>query len=228
MALMPDRHPVYIELGSKRVFAGAIDWPGWCRSDRDESLALEALLGYGARYAAAMTAVAVMVVLPAGPDEIVVTERLPGDATTDFGAPGAIPSADQRPIGDDYGHLANLLQAAWLAFGRAVAAAEGHELRKGPRGGGRDLSAIVRHVVDANRSYLGRVAWKSAPTPEGTMRGQLAMQLSEALGALARAADGAQPSAGPRGGKLWPPRYFVRRVVWHLFDHAWEIEDRVI
>jgi hypothetical protein len=28
--------PVYLEVGKKRVFAGALDWPGWCRGGRDE------------------------------------------------------------------------------------------------------------------------------------------------------------------------------------------------
>ncbi|MGH2773763.1 MAG: hypothetical protein ACRDIU_11590 [Actinomycetota bacterium] len=34
---------VFVENGSKRVFAGAVDWPGWCRSGKDEQEALEAL-----------------------------------------------------------------------------------------------------------------------------------------------------------------------------------------
>ena len=34
------------------------------------------------------------------------------------------------------------------------------------------------------------------------------------------------PPPGPRGGKRWLPRYFVRRVGWHVLDHALEIEDR--
>ncbi|MEA2520619.1 MAG: hypothetical protein QOI81_265, partial [Actinomycetota bacterium] len=34
------------------------------------------------------------------------------------------------------------------------------------------------------------------------------------------------PATGPRGGAMWSPRYFVRRAAWHVFDHAWEIEDR--
>jgi hypothetical protein len=34
------------------------------------------------------------------------------------------------------------------------------------------------------------------------------------------------PAAGPRGGKIWSVRYFVRRTAWHALDHAWEIEDR--
>ncbi|MGA9161658.1 MAG: hypothetical protein WB297_12460 [Actinomycetota bacterium] len=35
------------------------------------------------------------------------------------------------------------------------------------------------------------------------------------------------PTAGPRRGKRWVPGYFVRRVAWHVLDHAWEIEDRI-
>src|SRR5438094_753449 len=42
--------PVYLEIGKKRTFAGAVQWPGWCRSGRDESAALQALFEYGPRY----------------------------------------------------------------------------------------------------------------------------------------------------------------------------------
>ena len=38
---MPTR--VYIEIGKRRVFASAADWPGWARSGKDEKSALEAL-----------------------------------------------------------------------------------------------------------------------------------------------------------------------------------------
>ena len=34
----------YLEVGAKRVFAGALDWPGWCRSARREEV-----LGAGGR-----------------------------------------------------------------------------------------------------------------------------------------------------------------------------------
>src|SRR5260370_8581235 len=43
---------VYLEIGEKRVFASALDWPGWTRSARDEQGALEALAAYAPRYAA--------------------------------------------------------------------------------------------------------------------------------------------------------------------------------
>jgi hypothetical protein len=31
---------------------------------------------------------------------------------------------------------------------------------------------------------------------------------------------------GPLVDKGWPVRYVIRRVVWHVLDHTWEIEDR--
>jgi hypothetical protein len=39
----PGDHAIYLEVGDKRVFAGAIDWPAWARSGRDDDAALEAL-----------------------------------------------------------------------------------------------------------------------------------------------------------------------------------------
>ena len=47
---MPTSIPVYLEVGARRTFAGALDWPGWCRSGRDETAALAALVAYGGRY----------------------------------------------------------------------------------------------------------------------------------------------------------------------------------
>ena len=34
--------PIYLEIGQKRIFAGSVAWPGWCRSGRDEASALAA------------------------------------------------------------------------------------------------------------------------------------------------------------------------------------------
>ena len=48
------------------------------------------------------------------------------------------------------------------------------------------------------------------------------------LNALTAAVRGETPERGPRGGVIWTPRYFVRRVGWHVLDHIWEIENRVV
>jgi hypothetical protein len=220
--------PVYLEAGSKRTFAGAIDWPGWCRSGRDEPSALAALIAYRPRYVRAIHAVNLEVAFAEMPPSLVVVERLEGSATTDFGAPGAVPAADASPIGErELDHFAALLNACWLAFAAAATAAEAKPLRKGPRGGGRDLPDIIQHVVDANRAYLLKLAWKPTIDAGAGPADQMDQMLDQVLKALTAAAAGELPTRGPRGGKLWAPRYFVRRVAWHVLDHAWEIEDRV-
>ena len=153
-----------------------------------------------------------------------VTERLTGDATTDFGAPSIAPGADGRPIdGADLRRLEAILNACWRAFDRAVEAAEGKTLAKGPRGGGRDLAKIVAHVVDADGGYVRMLGRKVEPGPNAS---EIDRTRAAVLDALAVTAVEGPPPPGPRGGKRWLPRTFVRRVAWHVLDHAWEIEDR--
>jgi len=154
---------VYLEIGMKQTFAGALDWPGWCRSGPDEAVALQALLDYGPRYARALRQARLGFVAPKDASRFVVRERLAGNATTDFGAPDMPTAQDSDSIEDtELRHFQAVLKAGWRTFDAAVAAATGMQLRKGPRGGIR-----------------------------------------------------------------WTPRRFVRRVAWHVLDHAWEIEDRL-
>jgi hypothetical protein len=87
-----ERFDVYLEVGAKRVFACAVDWPGWCRSGSDEATALRALLDYGPRYAAVVRSTRLGFDAPTRLEELRVVERLVGNATTDFGALGVIPS----------------------------------------------------------------------------------------------------------------------------------------
>jgi hypothetical protein len=37
---------VFIESGNRRVFASALDWPGWARSAKTQEVALVALADY--------------------------------------------------------------------------------------------------------------------------------------------------------------------------------------
>jgi len=223
---VPRTHSVYIEAGKRRVFAGAVDWPGWCRSGRDEDAALEALVAYGLRYGAVVGRSVRGFSAPSEVSALEVVERLPGDATTDFGAPGAVPTSDQQPVDDaDTKRLVAILRACWRAFDRTAEAATGATLRKGPRGGGRELDAIVQHVVEAEQSYLrqlgGQYRWTEGGATAETQRLRRAV-----LATVAAGARGELPAEGPRGGSRWPPRYFVRRAAWHVLDHAWEVEDR--
>jgi hypothetical protein len=212
---------VYLEIGQRRTFAGALHWPGWCRSGRDEAAALQALADYGPRYARVLRLAGLEFELPADLAALAVVERLEGDASTDFGAPGQAPASDARPVDDDeLARFRALLQACWQAFDQAVSAAAGKALRKGPRGGGRDLEGLVEHVLGSDRAYLGRIGWKLEKD-----QGREAVR-QEIMDGLAASARGELPAQGPRGGRRWTPRYFVRRVACHVLDHAWEIEDR--
>jgi hypothetical protein len=213
--------PVYVEQGSKRVFAGALDWPGWCRGARDEAGALEALAASAPRYARALRGTRLGFHPPREPAFHVV-ERLPGGAGTDFGAPGEVPTADAAPLDEaDLRRLLAVLRACWRTFDAIAAGAEGVTLATGPRGGGRPLSKIVDHVLESDGAYLRALGWK--PPRDGS--DPVALRDAVAAG-LAASARGEIPARGPRGGVRWTARYLVRRSAWHVLDHAWEIEDR--
>jgi len=64
-------------VGKRRVFASAADWPGWGRSGKDETSAMEALANAQVRYAAVPKAARIAFAPTAGFD---VVERLPGES----------------------------------------------------------------------------------------------------------------------------------------------------
>ena len=206
---------VYLEIGKSRVFASAADWPGWTRAGKDEKLALEALAAAAPRYALVAKAARIAFAPGAGFE---VVERLPGDATTDFGAPGAIAKAESKRLTKkEAGRLSALVAACWTVFDRVVETAPA-TLRKGPRGGGRDRDAIVDHVLGAETSYARKLGLRLKQPAAGD-----AAAVREHRNAIV---------AGLRGGTKgvtdggWPARYIARRTAWHATDHAWEIEDR--
>jgi hypothetical protein len=210
---------VSIEAGPKKVFASAVEWPGWCRSGKTEVLALEALATYAARYAivADEAGLAIATVDPGGFD---VVDRVPGGAGTEFGVPSVVIDLDRRPVtAADAERIAGLVAAAWTVFDHVVAGAPA-ELRKGPRGGGRDRDKVVAHVVESDWGYAREMGLR-IPQPDPTDRAAVQDERAALLDTLG------QPSGGsPLAGRRWPVRYAARRIAWHALDHAWEIEDR--
>ena len=210
---------VYLEVGSKRVFACALAWPGWCRSGKTEELALEALADYVPRYKVVAERARIAFPTTAG-DKLRVIERLRGSGTTDFGAPGESASSDDDPVsGAEAKRLAKLVTASWAVLDQAAADAPA-ELRKGPRGGGRDRDKIVDHVLGAEAAYARKI---------GVKHRQPAIDDKAAVKALRDAIVavlGAPWDGTPPAPKGWPPRYAARRFAWHVLDHAWEIQDR--
>jgi hypothetical protein len=218
---MGDAVEVYLEVGAKKTFAGAVEWPGWCRGGRAEADALQALAAYGPRYQAVVGRTTPALHAPEDVSRLKVVERLKGGTGTDFGVPGEAPAADERPLDEaELDRFRRLLTRCWSAFDAAAAAAVGVELRKGPRGGGRDLDKIVGHVREADEAYLQGLGSK---VPRAADSATLRKVILDALSARARGQSPADPNKVKR---LWSPRYHVRRAAWHLLDHAWEIEDR--
>ena len=203
-----------METGRRRVFATVLAWPGWCRSGRDEAAALETLAAARARYrpVAALAGLS----LPDGGFDVV--ERVAGGATTDFGAPEGMSAGDREPWSPgEADRTAALLRAVWATLD-GVAATAPLELRRGPRGGGRDRDGVVAHVLGAESAYARKCGLRErAPAPAD------AVAVAAFRARLVDAISGT--GAGSPAGS-WPPRYAARRIAWHVLDHAWEIEDR--
>lgn len=214
---------VYVEVGLRRTFACALDWPGWCRSGKTADAALGALADYGVRYAAVAERAGVsFTAAPAEDvaDHLEVVEQLKGSAGTDFGVPERTAEADARRLTTAKAEeQAALVRASWDVFADVVAGAP-PELRKGPRGGGRDRDKIVEHVVQAEAAYARKIGIRRKP-PDVTDRAVVTELRDAILDVLSRASSGE-----PIGEKGWRPRYAARRIAWHVLDHAWEIEDR--
>jgi hypothetical protein len=215
------RVAIAVEQGAKKVFATAVDWPGWSRSGKTEELALEALVDAAARYAG--VAIASGESFPAAVvvgDDLEVVERSPGNSGTDFGVPSLVTDHDRRPVSAPQGdRLRRLVGAAWSAFDRTANDAPA-ELRKGPRGGGRDRDKIIDHVLGADHAYSHEMGLRVAPPARDDPSSIEAMR-SAMLDLLAQPSDGS-----PLGGRRWPPRYAAHRIAWHALDHAWEIQER--
>ena len=207
---------IYVELGGKKAIAWSLEWPGWCRIRTSEEAALQALTDTEARYR--------LIAQRAGqdfaPGDFVIVERLQGNANTAWGVPSVLASAETGPI-DATTSQRNvaLLRASWDMLEEIVATSPA-ELRKGPRGGGRDRDEIWRHVIEAERVYARKIGVRNKPF-EMNDKSALKLMREEIVAVLSK------PSTGePLVSGGWNASYAVRRMAWHVVDHIWEIEDR--
>jgi hypothetical protein len=195
---------VYIESGGKRTFASAADWPGWSRSGKGEGLALEALAAYAPRYA--KVAKLARVDFPEDATTFTVIERLKGNATTDFGAPGVPAKSESKSLTAlEARRMVALVEACWKYLDQVRARAP-EELRKGPRGGGRDREKMYAHVLDAEVGYGPAIGVRVKKSDRDALR---------------------EAFLNPNKDTKWPVAYAMRRIAWHALDHAWEMEDRI-
>ncbi len=212
---------VTLEIGpkGKKVVAVAPDWPGLERGAKTGEAAIERLRAYLPRY----SQVAKLAEMDTEFDTITnveVVEQYPGTGSTDFwGISFAFSSLDKQGMsGDELERELTLMQACWAFFDdvrRRVSA----ELRKGPRGGGRDRDRIVRHIFANEQDWAKGLG---VHTPDD------ALLTDEGLKAHREAYCHAirdYHAQGKLAGK-WPLRYLIRHTAFHTLDHAWEMEDK--
>jgi hypothetical protein len=212
---------VMVERGKKkRQVASAFDWPGWDRSAKSEDDALTVLAAYRPRFAK-IAKLAGQGDEFAETGDFVVVERLEGVGMTDF---YGLSFRSARPEYEQLSEAAcerkiALLRACWTYFDD-VASRVSTELRKGPRGGGRDRDLIVRH---ANGAEIAEFAKKV-----GVITPLEARQDPVALRAHRDAFCDAIRDYNARGvsARTWTVQFVIRHSAYHMLDHAWEMEDR--
>ena len=218
---MTDSLRVILEVGkSRKVVAGAMDWPGLDRWGTSEDDAVAKLLRYGDRYVAVAERAGLGAAFRRA-TEVDVVERVPGSSSTDFWGVAHVPSQIEREVlsATALERRLEVLQACWAPFD-AVAAAVSVELRPGGRGGGRSHDQIVRHVYATEPDQFSRKIEVRTPIGEVVTGDGLEAHRRAYLDAFrAYNAEG-------RAARTWPIQFLIRRTANHVMDHAWEIEDR--
>ncbi len=219
---MPIR--VVLERGpkAKKFVAFAVDWSGWSRGAKTAEGALETLAAYRSRYRSIAARAGLGRAFDrAGPLEV-VEDRL-GTGSTDFWAISFSPSSlEQEPMdAAELERKITLLRACWAYFDD-VASRVSPEMRKGPRGGGRDRDTIIRHTIRVESEDFAKRVGLVVPEGGALTSGALAPYRSAYLEAMRAYQRG--EFNGPM--RSWTLAFLVRHSAFHTMDHAWEMEDK--
>jgi hypothetical protein len=219
---MDGKLAVTLEVGlkGKQVVAVACGWPGLERGAKTVDAAVARLQSYRPRYLP-VARLAGLEEEFASSSEITVVEQYQGTGSTDFwGISFAFSSVGAEPLSaEELARALGLMRACW-AFFDAVRARVSAQMRKGPRGGGRDRDRIVSHVIGVEQDWAKKVGVGTPDGPEAPDDAALQAYrdtFCEALRAHHR--DGRQ-------ARNWPLRYLTRHTAYHTLDHAWEMEDK--
>jgi hypothetical protein len=205
----------------KRAVAFAVDWPGWSRGAKTPELALELLESYRGRYRLVAVAAGLADEFDAAGPLDIAEDRV-GAGSTDFWGISFTPSGfEQEPMEDtELDRKIGLLRSSW-GFFDAVASRVSAEMRKGPRGGGRDRDEIIGHTLRVESldfaKRLGlQVPEGAALTPKGLR------DYRETYVATMRSYNAGE---GKRM-RSWNLPFLIRHSAFHTMDHAWEMEDK--
>ena len=213
---------VVIEATPKKAFAWAIDWPGWCTVGQDRGPRARGAWPPTRRATPSRRAEAAGRSPGAPASELRGRRGTGGGGGTDFGVPSVDHAdSDRRPVTAAEAERLARARRGRLDRLRPVAAAAPAELRKGPRGGGRDRDKMV-----APRHRIRRVLRPRDRPPRAARPVRRSATVIEATRAAMLEVLGRPSDGSPLAGRKWPPRYAARRIAWHALDHAWEMEDR--
>jgi len=205
----------------KKAAAFAVDWPGWSRGAKTAELALEALESYRDRYRpVAASARMAKEFDAAGPLEVI--EDRVGPGSTDFwGISFAPSSVEQEPMDRaELDRKIKLLRSCWSFFD-GVAERVSAEMRRGPRGGGRDRDQIIIHTIGTESGLFAKRIGLRIPVGAAlSADGRLAFR--EAYVAAMRAYNAGE---GKRM-RSWTLPFLIRHSAFHTMDHTWEMEDK--
>jgi hypothetical protein len=206
----------------KRVVAVALDWPGWSRGAKTSEEALATFESYRERY----RPVAVLAGMGAEFDSagaVDVVEEKVGTGSTDFWGISFSPASMEHGQIDDaeLERKISLLRAAWAYFD-GVAAGVSPEMRKGPRGGGRERDEIIRHVFRVESLDFAKQVGLLMPD-DGVPSAEAWRQYRDDYVAAMRAYNAGEVEKQMRS---WTLPFLIRHTAFHTLDHAWEMEDK--
>jgi hypothetical protein len=206
----------------KRAVAFAVDWHGWSRGAKTSDVAVETLESYRERYRPIADLAGMAREFDhAGLIEIV--EEKVGTGSVDFWGISFSPASMERdPLDEaELERGITLLRACWAFFDN-VAARVSPEMRKGPRGGGRERDEIIRHVFRVESlDFAKQVGLQMEDGP--TLAGEALAQYREDFVAGIRVYNAGQFT---RRMRSWTLPFLIRHSAFHTLDHAWEMEDK--
>ncbi|MGH2551646.1 MAG: hypothetical protein ACRDHN_19855, partial [Thermomicrobiales bacterium] len=193
--------------------------PGLSRGAKTEELAVEQLNAYLPRYAPIAKLAGMEAEFDAGSD-VEVVERFPGTGSTDFwGISFAFSEIDRQPISSaELERELTLMQACWANFDD-VRGRVSEEMRKGPRGGGRDRDTIIRHTLGTEQGWTKQFGSLYEQTTVLTDEG-LRKHREQYVAAIRTLYSEGETE------RIKRLRHLIRHTSFHTLDHAWEMEDK--
>jgi hypothetical protein len=219
---MPVRTVIERGPKGKKSVAFSLDWAGWERGGKTPEAALETLESYRERYRPIADLAGMAPEFDAAGSLDVVEDHL-GTGSVDFWGISFAPSSTEKgPMTEaEFDRAIALLRASWTFFDD-VAARVSEEMRKGPRGGGRDRTRIWRHVIrneseDFAKQVGVKIPEEGALTPDG---------LKEHRRSYVEAMRAYNAGEIEKRMRSWTLPYLIRHSAFHTLDHAWEMEDK--